>query len=69
MDNFVSSWVVYSKLIGLFCSYFFVTSKELSTAIVREVRLVCEPPDSSVADNNNFSLNIGEVKVCIVQYM
>ena len=68
MDNFVSLRVVYSKLIDLFCSYFFVTSKELSTAIVREVRLVCEPPANSVADNN-FSLNIGEVKVCFVQYM
>ena len=48
----------------LFGSYFFVTSKELSTATVREVRLVCEPPANPVTDDNGFSLNIGEIKVC-----
>jgi len=46
-------------------SYFFVTSKELSTATVREVRLVCEPPADSVSEDNSFSLNIGEIKVCV----
>ena len=52
-------------IIILLCRYFFVTSKQLSTAIVREVRLVCEPPADSVTDDNTFSFNIGEIKVSI----
>ena len=52
--------------VDLFSSYFLVTSKELSTAVVREVRLVCEPPANPVSDNNDFALHVGEIKVCYV---